>query len=88
MESLVTLIILMAVILILYPLAVNWLATYREAKLLVEENRVLYESSIILNNEQSGHKVNEKYSIDIDPNYIRVNDTGTEVVIYESVFKK
>lgn len=87
-ESLFTLIILMAVILLVYPLAVSWLATYREAKLLVEENRVLYEESFTLNDEYSKHKVDEKYSVDIKKNQIRINDTGTEVVIYESIFEK
>lgn len=88
LESLLTITILITITIALCPLIINWLSNHQEAKSLVEENRQLYESSIILNNQLPHQQTNERYTIQLDKTRIQINETGTEVIIYESVFKK
>lgn len=88
LDSLLTLTILMAVITLLSPLTVDWLARHREAKGLVEVSRQLYEGSIMLNSHQPKQQGAEEYTVEIDRNCIRIKETGIEVIIYDSVFKK
>lgn len=88
LESLLTLIILMAVSISLCPLAVSWLEKHQESKNSLEECRQLYESSIILNNEQAKQPEDDRNIIQSDKYGIRIKDSRAEVVIYESIFKK
>lgn len=88
MESLLTIIILMTIIMVLCPLIISWLSQHQEAKVLVEESRQLYESSLILNSTQTMPLADEFYTIQIDKQHMQIPETGTEVIIYESKFKK
>lgn len=88
LESLLTLMILMTVITVLCPLIINWLSKHQGAKSFVEETRQLYESSVLLNNKDLEHLEEQEFSFQIDKHCIQIKETGTEVVIYESVFEK
>lgn len=83
-ESLLTLTVLMTIILMIFPLVVDWIGNHREAKNAVEESRVIYEDSMTLKNNQSNHL---NYSIEKDKNYIRIKQAETEVEIYEVIFE-
>lgn len=87
LESLLTLVILMAVVTILCPLAVNWLSKHQAAKSFVEENRKLYESSAMLNTNDIKQQGAGEYKLLIEKHRLQIKETGTEVVIYESVFE-
>lgn len=87
LESLATLAILMTVILMLNPLVVDWLSSRQRAKELVEQNRLIYESSMEINSDQLKNLSDENYSVMIDNNKIRLKETGTGVFIYESHFE-
>lgn len=88
LESLLTLMILLAVITVLLPLIVNWLAKHQESGDFVEENRQLYERSILLNNESIEHLDKQEYMFEIYTHCIQIKESGTEVVIYETVFEE
>lgn len=87
-ESLLTIIILMIIATVLCPLAINWLSKHHEGKRLVEENRQLYEASILLNTKQSPPFEEGISTIRLDEHHLKISGTETEVIIYESVFKK
>lgn len=86
-ESLATLTIVMTVILMLNPLVIDWLSSRHRAKELVEENRLVYESSMEINKNKLEKLSNENFSIIIDENKIKLKETGTGVFIYESHFE-
>lgn len=83
LESLLTLTILMTIILMMCPLVVDWITNQQEAKKLVEESRIQYESSITLKNSQSNQL---EYSIK-NKKQIEIKEAGTEVSIYEIIFE-
>lgn len=89
LESLVTVMMLTAIIVILYPLIVDWLIYRQQAKDVVEQNRQLYESSMIWGSEMNRirHSDDGKYSIEMKKNKIKLVGTEVEVVIYESHFE-
>lgn len=78
----------MTIILSFFPLVVDWFVLHREAAFLVEENRCLYECSMNLKHNQSKQKKQEKYTVEVEKNGIKIKETGTEVSIYESSFEK
>lgn len=88
LESLFTLAILIVVITAICPLIVNWLGKHNTAKNIIEENRHLYESSMSLHNEALQKMEANGHTIQLDKYRIRIEETGTEVVIYESIFEK
>lgn len=88
LESLLTIMIVMVILTTLCPLIINWLSQYQENKNLVEQNRLLYEHSIFLNTEPPKWSEDTDYTIGIDKHLMKIKETGTEVVIYESHFKK
>lgn len=83
LESLLTLTILMTIILMMCPLVVDWITNQQEAKKLVEESRIQYESSMTLKNSQSNQL---EYSIK-NKKQIEIKEVGTEVSIYEIIFE-
>lgn len=88
LESLLTMTILVVVMMILCPLAINWVSIHRETKNLVEESRQLYEGSLILNDQQTKQFKSMDDGIRVDKNRMKIRGNGTEVVIYETVFTK
>lgn len=73
LDSLLTLVILMGIVLFMFPLIVDWLAIHREASSLVEESRQVYEESMQEKSRQ--------------PNKIKSQSKEVEVIIYESTFQ-
>ena len=74
LESIITLVIIMAVILFLNPLATHWLSIRQQAKDTVEKSRQFYEESMEINNS---------FFVEKD----QIKTRKTEVVIYESKFE-
>lgn len=88
LESLITLMVLMTVIILLHPLAVEWLSYRHDKKNLVEQNRLLYENStLMIDNNLSQGRISPIYSVKVEENKISIKETGTEVTIYESHFE-
>lgn len=87
LESLATLTIVLTVILLLNPLVIDWLSSRQTAKELVEENRLIYESSMGINGDYSKNVEDENYSVTNGKNKIRLKEKGTGVFIYEIYFE-
>lgn len=77
LDSLLTLGILMVIILLMYPLLINWLVAHREAGNLVEESRQMYEDSMQIK-EKSFDRMESGEQF-------RLEETG--VIIYEYTFE-
>jgi len=88
LESLITLSVILAILLLLYPLLVDWLVLRDNEKQIVEQTRVLYESSMTWS--QAPYEENiENYSVTKTPTALTVshNNRNFEVEIYEVNFK-
>lgn len=91
LESLVTLSIVVAIILLVYPLVTDWLVLRQDRKELVEQNRVLYEYSLDWNAQQNEVKIihYKQYIIQQNKSFIQVkkSEKDSRVDIYEVHFE-
>lgn len=88
LESLLTLLILMTVLLFLNPLTIDWLLTRQEAKESLETNRRLYEQSMEMKNQsQEESRLEKKGTIIMEKSKSKVENQGEGVFIYESEFE-
>lgn len=72
-ENLVTLLVILSVLVITYPLVVDWLVFRENRKHDVEVSRVLYESSI-----------NWPHSEETDRNY-RISSTNQSIIVEQNI---
>jgi len=88
LESLVTLSVILAILLILYPLLVDWLVLRDNEKQVVEQTRVLYESSMTWSQASDEENI-ENYRVTSTPTSLKVshNNRNYEVEIYEVNFR-
>lgn len=83
-ESLLTLLIVMTIITLVFPLLINWLQHHLEASKFIEENRYLYEFSLNEGIDHSSPEGNGKYTVEVNRKSIQIKETRTGVFIYES----
>lgn len=88
LESLVTLSMLVAIILGLYPLIIDWLVLRDTERALAEHTRILYEESIKWQSEAVTRNY-EGYYIQTSPNSLKItkNNQTIGVDIYEATFE-
>jgi len=88
LESLVTLSVILALLLIIYPLLVDWLVLRDNEKQTVEQTRVLYETSMTWSQAPYTENI-ENYRVTGTPTSLTVshNNRNFEVEIYEVNFK-
>lgn len=89
LESLITLGMIAAIILLIYPIIVNWMSIRQEAKNQVELSRVFYEYSADWNATHPINKNDNSYNIQAKENLLRVKEDKKtiEVIIYEYEFE-
>jgi hypothetical protein len=87
LESLVTLSMILAIILILYPLIVDWLVLRETEKENVEHARILYEASMQWPEQLPGRGV-ENYAVYVSDSSLTIskNNKTIGVDIYEVKF--
>lgn len=86
-ENLVTLSVILTILVILYPLIVQWLIIREEAKQSVENSRVLYESSVLWPAELQER---EGYTIESTDHsiFVKYDDVRVGVDIYAVQFSE
>lgn len=86
-ENLVTLSVILTILVILYPLIVQWLVIREEAKQSVENSRVLYESSVLWPAELQER---EGYTIESTDHsiFVKYDDVRVGVDIYAVQFSE
>ncbi len=86
-ENLVTLSVILTILVILYPLIVQWLVIREEAKQSVENSRVLYESSVLWPAELQER---EGYTIESTDHsiFVKYDDVRVGVDIYAVHFSE
>ena len=86
LENLITLMVIMSLLVILYPLITNWIIIRKEAKHEVEMSRVLYEMST---NWPTYSETDYPFTIKTSDRTISVHylDLKVGVEIYEANFK-
>ena len=86
-ENLITLSVILTILVILYPLIVQWLVIREEAKQSIENSRVLYESSVLWPTEiqeREGYTIESTdYSI-----FVKYHDVRVGVDIYAMQFSE
>lgn len=88
LESIVTLTIITTILIVIYPLMIEWLVLEKSRAIEVELARAVYQESF----EWPDNKITNlnKFNWSIDKNRLSANDNNQqiEVVIYEVYFEK
>lgn len=89
LESLITLGMITSLVLLMYPLIVNWMSIRQDAKNKVELNRIFYEYSMDWEPTQTFNKNDNRYTVQSKENSLKIKEgsQSIEVTIYEYEFE-